>query len=106
MRIDLNNTSEAPGLGQSAKSDPRRASPSSGGDGLLGGEGLLGEDTAKLSQDQGRVQELASQVSQLPEVRQDKVETLRRAIEAGSYEVTPGQAAEALLSAMQVRSAA
>jgi anti-sigma28 factor (negative regulator of flagellin synthesis) len=45
-------------------------------------------------------------VNQLPEIRQDKVAALQRAIGEGSYQVTPGQAAEALISAMQIRSAA
>jgi flagellar biosynthesis anti-sigma factor FlgM len=101
MRIDLNaSTPEAPDPGQSTRSGSRVAS------GALSGEGLEGGDTARLSQDQGKVQELTSQVSQLPEIRQDKVAALQRAIEEGSYRVTPGQAAEALLSAMQIRSAA
>jgi flagellar biosynthesis anti-sigma factor FlgM len=101
MRIDLNAIiPEAPDPGQPTKSGSRVASSVSSGEGLGGG------DTAKLSPDQGRVRELASQVSQLPEVRPDKVAALQRAIDEGSYRVTPGQAAEALLSAMQIRSAA
>jgi len=100
MRIDLNAIPEAPDPGQSAKSGSRAVS------GSLSAGGLAGGDTAQLSQDQGRIQELASQVIQLPEIRQEKVATLQRAIEAGSYRVTPGQAAEALISAMQVGSAA
>jgi flagellar biosynthesis anti-sigma factor FlgM len=101
MRIDLNaGIPEAPDPGQSTKSGSRVPSSTSSGEGLGGG------DTAKLSQDQGRVQQLASQVNQLPEIRQEKVAALQRAIEEGSYRGTPGQAAEALLSAMQIRSAA
>jgi flagellar biosynthesis anti-sigma factor FlgM len=99
MRIDLNALiPEAPDPGQSTKSGSRVASSTSGGEGL--------GDTAKLSQDQGRVQQLASQVNQLPEIRQDKVAALQRVIEEGSYRVTPEQAAEALLTAIQIRSAA
>ena len=45
-------------------------------------------------------------MNQLPEVRQDKVAALQRAIQEGSYQVTPGQAADALMSAMQIRTAA
>jgi flagellar biosynthesis anti-sigma factor FlgM len=101
MRIDLNAIiPNAPDPGQSTKSGSRTASSASSS------EGPAGADTAKLSQDLGRVQELASQVSQLPEIRQDKVEALQRAIEEGSYRVTPGQAAEALISAIQIRRAA
>ena len=101
MRIDLNAIiPEAPDPGQSTKSGSRVVSNSSSGEGLAAG------DTARLSQDQGRVQALDSQVNQLPEIRQDKVAALQRAIEGDSYRVTPEQAAEALLSAIQIRSAA
>jgi len=100
MRIDLNALiPEAPDPGQSTKS-PQAAASNSNSD------GLTGADSAQISQYQGRVQELASQVSQLPEIRQDKVAALQRAIQSGSYQVTPAQSAEALLSAIQIRSAA
>jgi flagellar biosynthesis anti-sigma factor FlgM len=100
MRIDLNAIiPEAPDPGQSAKSAAQATSGSSS-------PGLAGGDTAKLSQDQGRVQQLAAEVVQLPEIRQDKVAALQRAIQEGTYPVTPGQSAEALISAMQIRSAA
>jgi flagellar biosynthesis anti-sigma factor FlgM len=100
MRIDLNAiVREAPDPGKSTKSGAQVASGSSS-------PGLGGGDTAELSPNQGRVQDLVSQVNQLPEIRQDKVAALQRAIGEGSYQVTPGQAAEALISAMQIRSAA
>jgi flagellar biosynthesis anti-sigma factor FlgM len=101
MRIDLNAIiPEAPDPGQSTKPGRQVASPS------LGPEGVSGGDSARLSQDQGRIRDLASQVNQLPEIRQEKVAALQRAIEQGSYRVTPGQSAEALISALQIRSAA
>lgn len=101
MRIDLNAIiPEVPDPGQSAKSSAQGTSGSSSAVGVGGG------DTAKLSQDQGRVQELASQVNQLPEIRQDKVSALQRALENGTYGVTSGQTAEALISALQIRPAA
>ena len=101
MRIDLSAIiPEAPDPGQSTKSGSRVASSTAGGEELAGGA------TTKLSQDQGIVQALVSQVNQLPEIRQDKVGALQRAIAEDSYRVTPEQAAEALLSAIQIRSAA
>ena len=100
MRIDLNAiVREAPDPGKSTKSGSQVGSGSSI-------PGLGGGDTAELSPNQGRVHDLVSQVNQLPEIRQDKVAALQRAIGEGSYQVTPGQAAEALISAMQIRSAA
>ncbi len=98
MRIDLNALiPEAPDPGQSTKSQAS-GSPNAGA--------VSGGDTAKLSQDQARVQELAFQVKQLPEIRQDKVAALQRALGEGTYSVTSEQSAEALISAIQVRSAA
>jgi flagellar biosynthesis anti-sigma factor FlgM len=98
MRIDLNAPiTEAPDPGQSTKS---QASGSPNAAAVSGG------DTAKLSQDQARVQVLASEVNQLPEIRQDKVAALQRAIGEGTYSVNSEQSAEALISAIQVRSAA
>jgi flagellar biosynthesis anti-sigma factor FlgM len=98
MRIDLNALiPETPDPGQSTKSQAS-GSPNAGV--------VSGGDTARLSQDQGRVQELASRVNQLPEIRQDKVSALQRAIGEGTYSVTSEQSAEALISAIQVRSAA
>jgi flagellar biosynthesis anti-sigma factor FlgM len=101
MRIDLNTIiPEAPDPGQSAKSASQAASGTASADGRAGG------DTATLSQSQGRVQQLAAQAIQLPEIRQDKVAALQRAIQAGSYQVTPGQTAGALIAAMQNHPAA
>ena len=100
MRIDLNaSIPEAPDPGQSTKSGSQVGSGSPTAEGSAGA-------TATLSPFQGRVQELASQVNQLPEIRQDKVAALQQALQGGSYRVTPGQSAEALLSAIQIRPAA
>jgi flagellar biosynthesis anti-sigma factor FlgM len=101
MRIDLNAIiPEAPDPGQSAKSSGQVASANSGA------ASPAGADTTKLSQDAGRVQDLAAQVNQFPEIRQDKVAALQQAIKDGSYSVTAAQSAEALISAIQIRSAA
>jgi flagellar biosynthesis anti-sigma factor FlgM len=100
MRIDLNAIPEAP------DSDPSSKSGGPGASANAGSASLTGADTAQLSQDAGKVQELASQVNQLPEIRQDKVAALQQAIKEGSYTVTAGQSAEALMSAIEIRSAA
>ena len=101
MRIDLNAIiPEAPDPGQSAKAGGQAASGNSST------AGLTGADTAQLSRDAGRVQDLVSQVNQFPEIRQDKVAALQQAIKDGTYSVTAGQSAEALISAIQIRSAA
>jgi flagellar biosynthesis anti-sigma factor FlgM len=50
-----------------------------------------GEDSVTLSS-------LASKALDTPEVRQDKVDSLRAAIQNGSYSVDPNQTADAMLS--------
>lgn len=50
-----------------------------------------GEDSVTLSS-------LASKALDTPEVRQDKVDSLRSAIQNGSYTVDPDQTADAMLS--------
>ena len=50
-----------------------------------------GEDSVTLSS-------LASKALDTPEVRQDKVDSLRTAIQNGSYTVDPDQTADAMLS--------
>lgn len=101
MRIDLSAiipTGVEPG--PSAKAGAQVASDSSTS------ARLGAQDVATLSPDQSRARQVAHEVLQLPEVRQDKIAALRRAIEEGSYAVTPAQAADALIAAMQIRSAA
>jgi flagellar biosynthesis anti-sigma factor FlgM len=96
MRIDLNAISpEALDPQQSTKPGSQPVS------GSASAAANIGVDTAKLSPDQARVQQLASQVNQLPEIRRDKVTALQGAVQAGTYQVTPAQTAGALFSAMQ-----
>jgi len=60
----------------------------------------LGEDQAQISGAHTQVQALAAQAAQLPEVRQEKVQALRQAIEAGRYHVSPENVAGGLLAHM------
>jgi anti-sigma28 factor (negative regulator of flagellin synthesis) len=97
MRIDLSKTApEAPDAGQSSKSSAATAASSSR-------ETVAGGDIASLSQ--GKVQELVARVNQVPEIRQERVTALRRAFAEGSYGA-PQETAEALISFMQIGSAA
>jgi negative regulator of flagellin synthesis FlgM len=59
--------------------------------------GAMGEDQAQLSGAHVQVQALAAQASQLPEVRQERVQALREAIQSGHYHVSPEKVAGALL---------
>jgi flagellar biosynthesis anti-sigma factor FlgM len=51
-----------------------------------------------------RAQELQTQLQQMPEDRQDRVEALARAIREGQYNVGPEQIAQSLFSDMVARS--
>lgn len=57
-------------------------------------------DRAELSTDQARIGELASAVTALPDVRQEKVQALSDAIRNGSYDVSAEQTAGAMLAEM------
>jgi len=93
MRIDLNpNISQTPDAAESTKAGLQSSS------GAVPGE--LAADVARLSPDYVRAQALTAAVSQLPEVRQDKVAALTQLVRSGHYAVSPEQTAEALLSHM------
>ena len=57
-----------------------------------------GSDAARFSFDHTRVQTLAAQVLEQPEVRAAKVQSLKQSIGKGEYAVSPGQVADALAS--------
>ncbi|MGA7216975.1 MAG: flagellar biosynthesis anti-sigma factor FlgM [Candidatus Sulfotelmatobacter sp.] len=84
MRIDPNQTSQALSeSGRSGSQSPASASTRAGGNGL---DSPLGEDQASLSGGHAQVQGLAAQVLQFPEVRQEKIDALRQAVNSGSYQ--------------------
>jgi len=55
------------------------------------------EDTTTFSSDSLAVTNLAAQAMQTPEIRQDKVDSLREAIHNGTYQVDPAAVADAML---------
>jgi len=95
MRIDLNHKlREANDLSGAEASNSRTQAD-------VHVKAALGNDTAEISLDQVRVQSLASQVNNLPDVRQEKVTALGLAIQQGRYQVTPEQTAQAMLDEMR-----
>ncbi len=58
------------------------------------------EDDSQLLGAHAQVQALAAQASTLPEVREDRVQSLRLAIQNGHYQACPENIAGALLSHM------
>ena len=88
MRIDLNSPfqrgAQAEKSGKPSKSTNVHASRVS--------------DDAGLSEDSVTLSSLALKALESPEVRQDKVDGLRQAIQNGQYSVNPQQVAEAMLN--------
>lgn len=92
MKVDLN------GLMGSAldgvKSTPRAPSETAP---VSSAEPAVGEDTATLSVDSARVNSLVAKALDASEIRQDRVESLRQAIQNGEYKVDAAQVAEAMI---------
>ena len=94
MRIDLNY-----GPQQISESNRTSAQTPAAVERSAAGGGL-GDDQAQLSGAHAQVQALAAQASQLPEVRQERVQALREAVQSGRYHVNPEKVAGALLAHM------
>ncbi len=62
--------------------------------------GLGGEDQTDLSGAHAQVQALVAEASQLPEVREERVQALRQAVERGGYSTSPEAVAGALVGHM------
>ena len=90
MRIDaplpLPENMQTPNVTRSVSSAPQ--SPAA--------QVTSGQDKAQLSVDSATVQQLKSTLSQLPEVRQERVNALRQAVNDGSYQVSNLQLADAI----------
>jgi flagellar biosynthesis anti-sigma factor FlgM len=102
MRIDLQSGTQA--APESERSNSRNSvanSPTSAAKAPS-----LGEDQAQLSGAHVEVQALTAQASQLPEVREERVQSLRQAIHTGEYQVDPLKIAGALFSSIVTSPAA
>ena len=69
--------------------------------GLAGTEGAT-EDRTTFHTDSTSVQALTSQAMNSPEVRQDKVDSLRQAVSSGTYQVDATKTAEAMIKSEAV----
>ena len=54
------------------------------------------QDQAQLSLDNNTIQQLKANLSQVPEVRQDRVDALSRAVSNGTYQVSDQQLSDAI----------
>lgn len=92
MKVDLNGLT-GPALDniKSPQRSPSETAPSATA------ESSVAEDAATLSVDATRVNSLVAKALDAPQIRQDKVEALRQAVESGKYTVDPAQIAEAMI---------
>jgi flagellar biosynthesis anti-sigma factor FlgM len=92
MRIDL-NPSTMPQLDRSSGSAAANAAE----DNMEpGGTGAV--DVANLSTGSDAVQQLREHLDGIPDVRQERVNGLRQAISQGTFQVSPGKIADAMLA--------
>jgi flagellar biosynthesis anti-sigma factor FlgM len=103
MRIDLNHEPQA--LPETSRSSAPSASAAEAAS-AAASRGLGGEDQADLSGAHAQVQALVAEASQLPEVREERVQALRQAVERGGYAASPGAVADALVAHMMAGTAA
>ena len=100
MRVDLRTH----GTDAAEKSTTERArGRSASGD---AGSASSSIDEARFSFDQARVRDLQHQVLAQPEVRYEKVNSLRQALGKGEYSVSDGQVADAIFADLSNGSAA
>jgi flagellar biosynthesis anti-sigma factor FlgM len=100
MRIDQN-------YGPQAAPSAERSETQNGA--AVSGAGTAGtppgEDQAHLSGAHAQAEALAAQASQLPEVRQERVQALRQVVLKGQYNPEPEQVAGAMFDSMLAWSA-
>jgi flagellar biosynthesis anti-sigma factor FlgM len=65
-----------------------------------------GSDAVRFSAEHSTVLELVAQIVKLPEIRAEKVAALQQAIGGGQYAVTAEHTTDAILSAIEERTAA
>jgi flagellar biosynthesis anti-sigma factor FlgM len=96
MRIDVNYEPQA--LSETSRSSAQSATTAAAS--ASASRGLGGEDQTDLSGAHAQVQALVAEASQLPEVREERVQALRQAVERGGYSTSPEAVAGALVGHM------
>ena len=91
MRIDLHHGP------QQVAENTRTSTQDTAGSVSLG---ALGEDQAQLSGTHVQVAALVAQASQLPEIREERVQALRQAVQGGQYQPSPEKIAGAMFAHM------
>jgi len=91
MRIDLFNSAAS-----QVSSDASSTAVSSQGTAKAGQAGS--EDRTTLTSDKMSVGSLVSQAMTTPEIRQDKVESLRLSVNSGKYDLDPAKTAASIVN--------
>ena len=86
MRIDLNSVPQGSAAQKTEKSSVNKRAQLDTND-----NAGFGEDTVSLST-------LVQQALSVPEMREERIESLRQAIQSGQYSVSPQQIAAAILA--------
>jgi negative regulator of flagellin synthesis FlgM len=60
-------------------------------------EAGIGEDTANLCSGSANIDALTAKALETSEVRQDKIEALRQAVQSGQYKIEPDKIAQAMI---------
>lgn len=90
MKIDLNNASGSLGPAEWAAKGAASSSTDASTD--------ASQDRATISTQSSALQDLAGQALNTPEIRQDKVSTLRDAVSNGTYSLDPSKIADAMIN--------
>jgi len=91
MRIDFQSTPQA-----TTEANRSSAQNNASANAAVGGA-QAGEDQAVFSSAHVQIAALSAQAMQLPEVREQRVQSLRQAVESGHYRPEPEQLAGALV---------
>jgi len=101
MRIDLNY-----GPQQAPAANRNEADTAAAQNNTSAAKVTSGEDQAQLSGAHSQVEALAAQASQLPEIREERVQALRQAVESRQYHADPEKVAGAIMNSMTLGPAA
>lgn len=104
MRIDFNFEPQ-PSTESTRAQDSQRMQASAAGTAAGTAAGSAAEDQAQISGMHLQIQALAAQAAQLPEVREERVQSLRQAIQSGQYRASADQIASAVFDHMMAQAA-
>lgn len=94
MRIDLHYGPQQ--VSESGRSNAENSASPANSSGRV----EAGDDQAQFSGAHVQVEALAGQASQLPEIREERVQSLREAVASGQYQPDPRKVAGALVAQM------